>query len=369
MSAREENAGFARALEIVRRDGPDPARLEAMALRLERAVLDAPAAPTPRASSWLHLDARARIGLLVGAALVAYFASRPFWVGGPRTDRDPAGALASRATEAPSPPQLARSSGAPVAGPQTPLGDVPPESAAPSAPTLGVVPATTPIALENVGSVEPAAPELAVELSTAEPRPDELVSADRATPRVAGALVDEGGQRMVFESDALGGEDQSFEDEETATATSADERDAVRPSGAVAAPHRASGRRRDASVAPTGRTPRMRASASNRGESSRREVRTSGPTDSPRGARLSHEVELLTGAQRALRDSPARALELARQHEQRFRYGTFAEERDALIIEALFRLGRMSDARSRAERFMLAWPDSPQRGRFRRLLE
>lgn len=84
----------------------------------------------------------------------------------------------------------------------------------------------------------------------------------------------------------------------------------------------------------------------------------------PRAPRLERhtaaptELELLDEAQAALATSPSRALTLARQHAQRYPDGAFAQEREVVAIDALVRLDRRDEARSRAERFHARWPSS-----------
>jgi hypothetical protein len=82
----------------------------------------------------------------------------------------------------------------------------------------------------------------------------------------------------------------------------------------------------------------------------------------------SGEVELLSAAQRALRRTPSQALTLAHEHARRYPDGAFAEERDAVEIEALALLGRIDDARARVNAFMHDYPSSPHRRRLVQLL-
>lgn len=71
------------------------------------------------------------------------------------------------------------------------------------------------------------------------------------------------------------------------------------------------------------------------------------------------ETALLRDARLALNGDPARALALTEQHRQEYPNGGFAQEREVIAITALARLGRTSEARSRAERFRSAYPTSP----------
>lgn len=63
------------------------------------------------------------------------------------------------------------------------------------------------------------------------------------------------------------------------------------------------------------------------------------------------ELSLLSRAQRVLAGSPSRALELTREHEEKFERGMFVQEREVIAIEALVKLGRSSEARARAASF------------------
>lgn len=71
------------------------------------------------------------------------------------------------------------------------------------------------------------------------------------------------------------------------------------------------------------------------------------------------EHQLLRAARAALERDPARALALTQEHKRRFPAGMLAQEREVIAIEALSRLGRSDDARSRADRFGKEYPDSP----------
>jgi hypothetical protein len=75
------------------------------------------------------------------------------------------------------------------------------------------------------------------------------------------------------------------------------------------------------------------------------------------------EVRLLAGAQTALRDGDAiRALGLLDEHARRFPKGALGEERDAVRIASLCALGRATEARDAADRFLRAAPLSPHAG-------
>jgi hypothetical protein len=80
------------------------------------------------------------------------------------------------------------------------------------------------------------------------------------------------------------------------------------------------------------------------------------------------EVKLLERAQDALRSRPAEALALCTEHERTFQRGMLAQEREVIAIEALVKLGRMDDARARADRFAAAHPSSSHQRRIDALL-
>jgi hypothetical protein len=77
------------------------------------------------------------------------------------------------------------------------------------------------------------------------------------------------------------------------------------------------------------------------------------------------ETELLRRAQATLVTQPARTLALTTEHQRRFRDGALAEEREALAIEALRRLGRTQAADQRASLFLRRYPNSVHTSRVR----
>ena len=80
------------------------------------------------------------------------------------------------------------------------------------------------------------------------------------------------------------------------------------------------------------------------------------------------EIELLRAARRNIATSPARALDIVGEHQERFPRGALAQEREALAVEALVRVGRRAEARRRAERFLQRHPDSVHRSRIETIL-
>lgn len=70
------------------------------------------------------------------------------------------------------------------------------------------------------------------------------------------------------------------------------------------------------------------------------------------------ELALLRPARQLLAVKPARSLELAGEHEQRFPQGLFSEERAVIRIEALTRLGQRPAAELAARAFRVLHPTS-----------
>lgn len=80
------------------------------------------------------------------------------------------------------------------------------------------------------------------------------------------------------------------------------------------------------------------------------------------------EIELLRDARLALKQSPARALELAESHARTYPNGKLTQERELMAITALVALGRRTAALSRASRFEQSFPQSPYRKQIGELL-
>lgn len=101
----------------------------------------------------------------------------------------------------------------------------------------------------------------------------------------------------------------------------------------------------------------------------RSEVRVSREAhDSTNKADVPSEVELLRRARTALAARPREAFALTEQHREHYPQGVFAQERDALAIEALLRAGDTEMARKLATSFVSAHPSSPHAHRFRETL-
>ena len=77
---------------------------------------------------------------------------------------------------------------------------------------------------------------------------------------------------------------------------------------------------------------------------------------------------LLQQARASVGGDPSRALTLTRDHEVRFPASPLVEERQALRIEALARLGRRSEATRELDGFEARYPRSPYRRRLRSLV-
>ena len=78
------------------------------------------------------------------------------------------------------------------------------------------------------------------------------------------------------------------------------------------------------------------------------------------------ELELLQAAMSAA--TPNEALTLVEQHVTRFPSSSLAQEREVLAVQALSKLGRSADARTRADAFKERWPTSTHLLRLEALL-
>jgi hypothetical protein len=74
---------------------------------------------------------------------------------------------------------------------------------------------------------------------------------------------------------------------------------------------------------------------------------------------LTQETADIARLRTAALSDPARALALAQDAARRFPHGFFSQEREAIAIRALVKLGRVTEARARAERFLTAYPRGP----------
>jgi len=132
------------------------------------------------------------------------------------------------------------------------------------------------------------------------------------------------------------------------TDTPAEPPTAATPEGAVEPPHGSRRQPRQTAAAPI--------------------VDEPGEATSPDG-QLRAETVQLARVRRALESSPAEALRLAREGQRQFPQGVFAEERQALEVFALDRLGRRAEARAAATRFVARHPNGPLTSRVRGILD
>lgn len=80
------------------------------------------------------------------------------------------------------------------------------------------------------------------------------------------------------------------------------------------------------------------------------------------------EVRQAATVRSAARTDPAEALALAAEGDRQFPKGLLHAEREAIAIEALARLGRTSEAKTRGEAFANAYPSHPRTGRIRAIV-
>jgi hypothetical protein len=94
------------------------------------------------------------------------------------------------------------------------------------------------------------------------------------------------------------------------------------------------------------------------------------PTDPPVAPRSPSEVALLEHARAALgRGDAANALALTEQDATLYPDGELVEEREALTIEALIKLGRRDEATARWSNFATSYPHSNYHARLQRLID
>jgi RNA polymerase sigma-70 factor (ECF subfamily) len=86
--------------------------------------------------------------------------------------------------------------------------------------------------------------------------------------------------------------------------------------------------------------------------------------DAP-GPDAMREIQEVAEAQRLLTSDPARSLALVRASEARTPSGYLREERRYVGVIALFKLGRVDEARTEAGRFLADYPDGPYSARIR----
>ncbi len=71
------------------------------------------------------------------------------------------------------------------------------------------------------------------------------------------------------------------------------------------------------------------------------------------------EIQQLADIRRQLSQSPSEALRLAEQGHREFAKGMLYQEREALAIRALARMGQVAQARTRTQQFVARFPKSP----------
>jgi RNA polymerase sigma-70 factor (ECF subfamily) len=80
---------------------------------------------------------------------------------------------------------------------------------------------------------------------------------------------------------------------------------------------------------------------------------------------VAREIQEVAAARQLLARDPAGALSLVRSGETRFASGYLGEERRYIGVVALFKLGRLDEARAAAARFLVDYPDGPFTARVR----
>ncbi|HEX5100952.1 MAG TPA: hypothetical protein VFV94_15685, partial [Polyangiaceae bacterium] len=100
-----------------------------------------------------------------------------------------------------------------------------------------------------------------------------------------------------------------------------------------------------------------------------RALRPAAPPSASSAGGLAAESTLLEQARRSLDSAPERALALVGEHARTFPSGQLAAERRLIEIDALYRVGRRTEARARAERLLAQGGDDLYVGRVRRLLQ
>ena len=87
------------------------------------------------------------------------------------------------------------------------------------------------------------------------------------------------------------------------------------------------------------------------------------PVDGP-----AEELALLVRIKQQAAGDPAAVVALVDEGHRRFPHGSFYQERESIAILALAQLGRGGEARARAQRFLVAHPQSPYAERLRGLV-
>jgi hypothetical protein len=93
------------------------------------------------------------------------------------------------------------------------------------------------------------------------------------------------------------------------------------------------------------------------------------PEATSNAADFLREAKLVAKARGALRGHPSEALRLTREAAEAFPRGQLVEEREAVAIRALARLGRNEQARTRAQAFLRLYSDGPHADAVRRAID
>jgi hypothetical protein len=88
--------------------------------------------------------------------------------------------------------------------------------------------------------------------------------------------------------------------------------------------------------------------------------------DESRDRLLAAETTQLAELRRLAQTDPRRAVILADEGARQYPNGFFSQEREAIAITSLLRLGREADARGRAERFLVRYPRGPAAEKIRK---
>jgi hypothetical protein len=97
---------------------------------------------------------------------------------------------------------------------------------------------------------------------------------------------------------------------------------------------------------------------------------TSRGSRGPTSGELANQIALVDAARSALANGEAqRALSIVHDYQTQYPSGTFRPEVAAVKIEALVKLGRMSEARALAERFVVTHGPGPLADRVARLAQ
>jgi hypothetical protein len=83
------------------------------------------------------------------------------------------------------------------------------------------------------------------------------------------------------------------------------------------------------------------------------------PAPSPEKPRRADEFELIQRAQDKLASEPARALAILQEHARLFPTGELTQERETMAVEALVRMHRIPEARTRANALLARFPRTP----------